>query len=376
MMVADTAASLPITPSRSRRARSPSLPPMSDTARPDASTHTGTDSGSDATAATVWERLDAPSSTPRPVGSLVAATAPVRLRRRRQHVIESLDAGGATLQRSGRRVLTVSSLLLLPIVVLNLWATAQVFDRTGGTTLRVFGGDAVGTGVEDVAAVLVVLCSSLAGAVVGAFATGLVMADTFGGPSSGATIRSRRGDLARVFRRLPTVLAAWGVGHVWLPFVATWALSGSSGGAGRVTLAAIVATLASTGTLLVVPVAVAEGVGPMRALRRGWRLARARFATCLGFLVTSTLLGGLLLGGIASLPQLLEATGFVAFGELRWLVQGLAGQVGVIVVVPLVALSTAHLYLAVRVDAEGLDLVIEADAAFGPRSASPGEHAR
>ena len=48
------------------------------------------------------------------------------------------------------------------------------------------------------------------------------------------------------------------------------------------------------------------------------------------------------------------------------IVQGVMLQLVVLIVVPLIALATAQVYVEVRVVGEGLDLVIDADAAFGP----------
>jgi len=81
--------------------------------------------------------------------------------------------------------------------------------------------------------------------------------------------------------------------------------------------------------------------------------------------VASTVLGGLLLVGVASIPVLLEWTGFVTFGEYTWLATAIAAQLGVIITVPLIALATAQMYIEVRLDAEGMDLALDADAAFG-----------
>lgn len=284
-------------------------------------------------------------------------------------MLAALDAGGSQLQRRGRDLLVGSSILLLPIVALNLWATSQVFDRTGATTLTAFGGDDVGTGIEDVAALLALVCGSLAGAVVGAFGAIILLADRLGSPVG------LRPALAGTLRRLPTVVVAWAVGHVWLPFVATWSLSGTGGeGAGALLLAVPIATFFATATLFVVPVIVGERLGPFAALRRAWRLARARTASALGFMCLSFVVGALLLVGITSLPALAEVTGFITFGDYRWLVQGVMSQLAVIIVVPLLGLATAHLYLLFRVDVEGLDIVLDADAAFGPAVHGDGLH--
>lgn len=269
------------------------------------------------------------------------------------------------LQRRGRDFLVGSSLLLLPVVALNLWATAVAFDRGGSTTLTAFGGDDVGTGIDDVAAVLAVVCASFAAAAVGCFAATVLVSDRFGAPV-GLWLALRS-----VVRRLPAVLVAWVIGHFWVPFFATWALASRSGGVGgRLLVVLPIGALLSATTLYTIPVMVAERTGPLRSLKRSWRLARMRSVASFGFVGASSLLGSLLFAGISFLPALAESGGFITFGSYMWLAQGITGQLAVIIVVPLVALATAEMYLAVRLDAEGLDIALHADAAFGQRDAS------
>lgn len=92
---------------------------------------------------TAWAEVDAPPAAPRSVAahSVTAARRPTQLRRSRNHVLSALDGGGKMLQRRGRDLLVGSSLLLLPVVALNLWATTVAFDRGGSTTLTASGGD-------------------------------------------------------------------------------------------------------------------------------------------------------------------------------------------------------------------------------------------
>lgn len=316
---------------------------------------------------TDWALVDAPSSTPRSVSTQLVTEArrPIRLRRNRNHVLSSLDAGGTMLQRRGRDLLVGSSLLLLPVVALNLWATTVAFDRAGSTTLTAFGGDNVGTGIEDVAAMLAVVCASFAAAVVGCFASAVLMSERFGAPVGLWPA------LGSTMRRLPAVLVAWAIGHLWVPFFATWALASPSDNfAGRLVVVIPIGAIFSVATLYVIPVMVAEGAGPLRSLQRSWRLARTRAGVSFGFVCSSALLGSLLFAGITFLPALAESGGFITFGSYTWLAQGVTGQLAVIVVMPLVALATGEMYLAVRLDAEGMDIALDADAAFGRRDAS------
>lgn len=311
-----------------------------------------------------WERLDVVAATPRRTvarSTLDAAGPRLRLRRSKSLVLSALDAGGTVLQQRSRDLLVGSALLLIPVVILNLWATAQVFDRTGATTLTAFGGDDVGTGVEDVAAVLAVVSAGLAAAVVGSLASIVLLGERFGAPVG------LRPALGAVLRRFPTVLVAWAVGHVWVPFAATWGLASPSGAvASRLFVVMPIAACFATATLFVVPVIIGERVGPVAAITRSWRLVRLRLGSVFGFVCAATLVGALLLAGIAYLPTLAEAGGFITFGDHLWLAQGLSSQLGTIVVVPLIALATAQLYVLVRLDAEGLDLVLDAEVAFGP----------
>ncbi len=269
------------------------------------------------------------------------------------------------LQRRGRDLLVGSSLLLLPVVAFNLWVTTVAFDRGGSITLTAFGGDDVGTGVDDVAAILAVVCASFAAAAVGCFASAVQISERFGvAVGLGSALHS-------TVRRLPAVLVAWAIGHLWVPFFATWALASRSDDVvGRLVVVLPVGALFSAATLYAIPVMVAERTGPLRALQRSWRLTRMRSGASFGFVLSSALLGSLLFAGITFLPALAESGGFITFGSYTWLAQGITAQLAVIVVVPLVALATGEMYLAVRLDAEGLDIALDADAAFGQRNPS------
>jgi hypothetical protein len=81
--------------------------------------------------------------------------------------------------------------------------------------------------------------------------------------------------------------------------------------------------------------------------------------------VVTGLISGSLFAFIAQLPSLVEATGLVTFGSYGYLVQGVTLEIALLVVLPLSALATAQLYLQLRVHAEGIDLWMAADAAFG-----------
>lgn len=290
--------------------------------------------------------------------------APLKLRRSRNPAVGALDRGGSVLQRRMRDVMLGSALILVPAVGLNLWMTVVAFDRfdSDDALLPTFSGDTTGTGVEDVSAWMAVWFVSLVTTLVGFFAARILIGDRFG-----TRVSLREAGVA-TFKRSPALAWLWLLTHWWVPlFSLVIVTSNEDDVGGLVVMYGLFALFASTFTLLAVPVMAGERIGAFSAAKRAFRLARLRFGACMLFLVLATVLASAFLVGLATLAPLLEVTGFITFGGATWLVQGILVQLGVLVVVPLVALATAQMYLEVRLDAEGLDLVIDADAAFGVR---------
>lgn len=294
--------------------------------------------------------------------SMSELRAPLKLRRSRNPALGALDRGGAVLQRRMRDVLLGSALILVPAVGLNLWMTVVAFDRfdSDGALLPTLSSGTTGTGVEDVSTWMAIWFASFVTAIVGYFAAQILIGERFG------TFVSLRRALVATFKRLPAVAWLWLLTHWWVPLFSLVIVSSPDADVGGlVFLYGLFALFASTFTLLAVPAMVGEKIGPFAAARRAFRLARLRFGPCLWFLVLASVLATAFLVGLATLAPLLEVTGFVTFGGAAWLVQGILVQLGVLVSVPLVGLATAQMYVEVRLDAEGLDLVMDADAAFG-----------
>jgi hypothetical protein len=314
-----------------------------------------------------WQRLDTEAVTPttlHPPRPQDDHRSPVRMRRSRRPVLNALDGGGDVLQRRMRDVAIGSTVILVPAVALNLWMTTLAFDNFDNDDSLLPGVSSadINTGVEDVATLLATVFVSFVTAVVGYLCALILIGDRFSAP-----IDLPRA-LRRTLRHLPRIAAAWILGHFWLPIMVAWIVTGESADVGpRVTLFLTVAFLLTPVTLLVVPAMAGESIGAVASLKRSWRLARLRPGACIGFVLLATFLGGLLLVGIGTLAPLLELGGFITFGSWTWLVQGVMVQLAVLFVVPWVALGTAQLYIEVRLDAEGMDLVIDADGAFGPR---------
>jgi hypothetical protein len=273
------------------------------------------------------------------------------------------------VQRNTREIVLGSALIILPGVVLTLVATTLTFDNyqsLKGSIVSVpelLGGREAGSGIEELLVYIGLLLNSIAAALVGGYVATLAIRRQLGLRLSIAT------SYRALLPRIPTLLAAWALGHFWIPLagLALGGVDGSSWGP-LITFGVPAALVAVTMTVVTAPAIIVERLGPLAGTKRAWRMARANFGTLFGFVVASVLIGLLVQYGIAYLPRLLQGTGLVTFGRFGWLIEGVAGQLGRLISMPLVATATALVYLEVRMKTEGLDLVIDADRAFGPPS--------
>lgn len=288
-------------------------------------------------------------------------TAPERprLRRADRLVVGSIDGAAHVLQREARGVLLGVGVLMLPLVTLGVLLSVLAYREFDSVESLL--GDKGYLGAETGLFMVVLLVQSLTAHVAGAYAAAYLIGYQLGGrPGMGAT-------LMRVVRRLPLLLITWLLTHWWL-LLLQWALlqMERSAAAGLAWFLAPAFAFGSALVLFTVPVMMGEHLG-VRAIRRGITLVRSRLGSAFAFVFATGLLGWVLLVFIAALPSLAESTGLLTLGRFRWLFQGVAAQVALLVVVPFSALATAQFYLQVRIHAEGLDIVMAADDAFGGR---------
>jgi len=283
-----------------------------------------------------------------------------RLRRTERLIVGSIDGAAHLMQRRARDVLLGSAVIGVPMMALNVLLTIVAFNRfdTFDTVL----GDRGYVGAQSGFILVALAVQSLTAHLVGAYcATFLVRYQMGGNP------RMRECWLA-VLKRLPMLILTWVLTHWWAVLLDLWIIT--SDVAGLVVLfwlAPLVAALLGTCVLLVTPVMMGEKLG-LRAIGRAFRLIRTRFGAGFGFMFACGLLSVLLFSFIAFLPALAKSTGLITFGPYTWLVQGISSQLALLVVVPFSAIATAQLYLQVRVHAEGLDITLAADRAFGATS--------
>lgn len=105
--------------------------------------------------------------------------------------------------------------------------------------------------------------------------------------------------------------------------------------------------------VMVTPAVVVEGLGPVAAMRRAWRLTWPRYWPVLGIGILSGLVA-YLVGSVLGSPFELAALA-VGFGA-GWPLLALSGIVPQLVATPLVAIVATLVYYDARIRLEGLDL--------------------
>ena len=280
----------------------------------------------------------------------------VRLRRSERLVIGSIDVAAHVFQRRARHVLLGAAVFMVPLVALYLLLTVLAFDKYQQFDSLL--GDRGYVGVETGFVLLGLVVQSLTAHLIGAYTAAYLVPYQMGGdPRAGECIR-------RVLRKLPVLLVTWALTH-WPTLLILWWFV-TIAPADVVAVAWVIVPLVAMITaawLVVAPVVMIEQLG-VRSIGRAWRLTRTRFGAAFGFVFACAVLGAMLGAFIAFLPPAAESTGIITFGSFGWLVQGVTTQLAALIVLPFVAIATAQMYMQLRVQVEGLDIVIAADRAF------------
>jgi hypothetical protein len=111
---------------------------------------------------------------------------------------------------------------------------------------------------------------------------------------------------------------------------------------------------------VVSPVIACERAGPLRAMRRSYRLSRRRFGNVLGICLLVATTDAVLAAALTALGALYLETGLPA----GWVVNTAVTAGAMLVTVPFVAAAATLVYLDLRVRVEGLDIELAADRRF------------
>lgn len=141
------------------------------------------------------------------------------------------------------------------------------------------------------------------------------------------------------------------------PLLASWFLVHVAEGIGML-LCGFPALVAMTWFLVVAPVIGAEGLGPIAAMKRSYRLTTRRFWPVMGLAILSGIVSTLFGYALGLVPTTLSL--FVGTDGLGWLITAAAGIITSLITLPIVAAATVLIYLDLRVRTEGLDLELDA----------------
>lgn len=148
------------------------------------------------------------------------------------------------------------------------------------------------------------------------------------------------------------------------PLLASWLLVHIAEGFGML-LFGFPGLAVMTWSLVTAPVIGAEGLGPIRAIRRSVRLVSRRFWPVMGLSLLSSIVAMLFGYALGLVPMTLSL--LLGTGGYGWLVTAAAGTFTSLITMPIVAGITVLIYLDLRVRTEGLDLELEAAEAFPAR---------
>ena len=116
--------------------------------------------------------------------------------------------------------------------------------------------------------------------------------------------------------------------------------------------------------LVTAPVIGAEGLGPIKAMRRSARLVRRRFWPVMGLTLLSGVVATLFGYALGLVPTMLSL--LLGTDGAGWLLTAASGVLTSLITMPIVAATTVLIYLDLRVRTEGLDLELDAIEAFPP----------
>ncbi len=262
-------------------------------------------------------------------------------------VSDVLDGSFSILKAAPATIIAFTAIFAVPVQILGAWMQRDLLG--GASLLDMFNqGDASLTGINE-----------------GSGGTVWAQLVLLFGPA-----------LALVFvaSGLVRLLAAWHVGQdltlrellrgtspMAAPLLASWLLVHIAEGLGFL-LCGLPALVVMTLFLLTAPVIGAEGLGPIAAMRRSARLVRRRFWPVMGLTILSSIVAMLFGYALGLVPTTLSLViGTAGYG---WLLTAASGILTSLITMPIVAGITVLIYLDLRVRTEGLDLELDALAAF------------
>lgn len=262
-------------------------------------------------------------------------------------VSDVLDGSFSILKAAPATIIAFTAIFAVPVQILGAWLQRDLLG--GASLLDTFNrGDASLTSV-----------------------------DQGGGGSAWAQLVLLFGPalvLVFVASGLVRLVAAWHVGRdltlrellrgtapMAAPLLGSWLLVHVAEGLGLL-LCGLPALAVMTLFLVTAPVIGAEGLGSVAAMRRSSRLVRRRFWPVMGLTILSSIVAMLFGYALGLVPTTLSL--LIGTGGYGWLLTAASGILTSLITTPIVAGITVLIYLDLRVRTEGLDLELDALAAF------------
>jgi hypothetical protein len=258
-------------------------------------------------------------------------------------VADVLDGSFAIVKARPARILGITALFVVPVHLAaaylqrNALGGSGVLDLLNSEDPAVIADANRSSGGEVAAGILVWVIPALALTFVAAALARLVGAWTAGHDLS-------TGELLRTVRR-----------HAWALFASFLIVHVAE----VVSLAACYVGLVFVMPLFAVtaPAIGAEGLGPIKAVKRAMSLASRRYWPVLGVAWLIGITAFLLSIALGGLPEVLVSV----FGyDLTWPLLAAGNVLGAVISTPFVAAATVLLYLDLRIRTEGLDIEMSA----------------
>ncbi len=258
-------------------------------------------------------------------------------------VADILDGSFAVLKAAPAKVLGIVAIFVVPVQVLAAYLQRDLLGGSGFADLL----------SEDTSVLNASAQQQTATATWGPLILAVVQAITL--PFvCGALIKLISGWYAGRDPSASELLRA--VGRRWWALLASWFLVHLLE-AFSLVLCVLPVLAVMTWFVVTAPVAVAESLGPIRAMRRSVELTRRRFGPCLGVALLTGVVANLLDQALGLLP---DTVALIVGLDVGWPLLALGGTLSRMITTPLIGAAAALLYLDLRVRTEGLDLELDA----------------
>lgn len=255
-----------------------------------------------------------------------------------------LDGAFAVIKCRPRTVFTIAAVILVPVHLLAAFAQRNNSIGASIDNLTTTLNTGQSTGTSDTQVLSVYGASALAALAL--FFLGGAIGRLVSAWYAGGDITASEA-LKASFRRTPALVAAWAM---LLPLKVLGLCGFYVGALFPVALFSLTA-----------PALVIEGLGPIDAARRSWRLIARRFWFCILVVLLAALGSGLLTNVLGGVPEFLAG---LLPAPFDWMATGVVGAaVSMVVTTALVSMSVL-LYLDLRIRTEGLDIELQAADAF------------